>query len=44
MAEVKKKVIDEFHIQDQKHQINQQLIDIIKFRQNKKLRKDYWIC
>ena len=35
MAE-SKKVIDEFHIQDQKHQINQQLIDIIKFRQNKK--------
>ena len=27
---------DEFHIQDQKHEINQQLIDIIKFRQNKK--------
>ena len=35
MAE-SKKVIDEFHIQDKKHQINQQLIDIIKFRQNKK--------
>ena len=31
-----KKVFDEFHIQDQKHAINQQLIDIIKFRQNKK--------
>ena len=27
---------DEFHIQDQKHSINQQLVDIIKFRQNKK--------
>ena len=35
MAE-SKKVIDQFHIQDQKHAINQQLIDIIKFRQNKK--------
>ena len=35
MAE-SKKVVDEFHIQDQKHSINQQLIDIIKFRQNKK--------
>ena len=31
-----KKVRDEFHIQDQKHSINQQLVDIIKFRQNKK--------
>ena len=31
-----KKVLDEFHIQDQKHSINQQLVDIIKFRQNKK--------
>ena len=36
MAEAKKKAIDEFHIQDQKHSINQQLIDIIKFRQDKK--------
>ena len=27
---------DDFHIQDQKHAINQQLVDIIKFRQNKK--------
>ena len=35
MAE-SKKVIDQFHIQDQKHAINQQLVDIIKFRQNKK--------
>tara|TARA_B100000902_G_scaffold361285_1_gene378606 strand:- start:25 stop:372 length:348 start_codon:yes stop_codon:yes gene_type:complete len=26
----------EFHIQDQKHQINTELIGIIKFRQNKK--------
>ena len=34
--ESKKKVLDEFHIQDQKHSINQQLVDIIKFRQNKK--------
>ena len=31
-----KSKIDEFHIQDQKHSINQQLVDIIKFRQNKK--------
>ena len=31
-----KKVLDQFHIQDQKHSINQQLVDIIKFRQNKK--------
>ena len=35
MAEINKK-LDEFHIQDQKHAINQQLVDIIKFRQNKK--------
>ena len=27
---------DDYHIQDQKHAINQQLVDIIKFRQNKK--------
>ncbi len=26
----------EMHIQDQKHAINQELIGIIKFRQNKK--------
>ena len=33
----KKDVIKEdYHIQDQKHAINQQLVDIIKFRQNKK--------
>ena len=38
MADVTKKIIkgDEFHITDQKHAINQQLVDIIKFRQNKK--------
>ena len=39
MAEVKKNnVLDtpEMHIQDQKHQINTELIEIIKFRQNKK--------
>ena len=30
MAEPKKKVIDEFHLQDQKHQINTELIGIIK--------------
>ena len=36
--DAKKNVVkdDEFHIQDQKHAINQQLVDIIKFRQNKK--------
>jgi hypothetical protein len=27
---------DEFHIQDQKHAINTELIGIIKFRQSKK--------
>ena len=33
----KKDVIKEdYHIQDQKHAINQQLVDIIKFRLNKK--------
>ncbi len=37
MAEVKKVISKEdYHIQDQKHAINQQLVDIIKFRQNKK--------
>ena len=39
MAEVKKNnVLDtpEMQIQDQKHQINTELIEIIKFRQNKK--------
>ena len=38
MAEVKKSSLDtpEMHIQDQKHQINTELIEIIKFRQNKK--------
>jgi len=39
MAEVKKSnVLDtpEMHIQDQKHQINTELIGIIKFRQSKK--------
>ena len=39
MAEVKKNnVLDtpEMHIQDQKHQINTELIGIIKFRQSKK--------
>ena len=28
--------VDDYHVQDQKHAINQQLVDIIKFRQNKK--------
>ena len=39
MAEVKKNNLlntPEMHIQDQKHQINTELIEIIKFRQNKK--------
>ena len=36
MAESKKKIVDEFHLQDQKHQINTELIGIIKFRQDKK--------
>ena len=38
MAEKKSSVLDtpEMHIQDQKHQINTELIGIIKFRQNKK--------
>ena len=36
MAETKKVLKDDYHIQDQKHAINQQLVDIIKFRQNKK--------
>ena len=38
MAEVKKVINkkEDYHIQDQKHAINQQLVDIIKFRQNKK--------
>ena len=35
MAEVKQKN-NEFYIQDQKHQINTELIGIIKFRQSKK--------
>ena len=37
MAELKKKTeTPEMHIQDQKHEINTELIGIIKFRQNKK--------
>ena len=36
MAEVKKTETPEMHIQDQKHQINTELIGIIKFRQSKK--------
>ena len=36
MAEIKSTQDNDYHIQDQKHSINQQLIDIIKFRQNKK--------
>ena len=38
MAEIKKKSVEtpEMHIQDQKHEINTELIGIIKFRQNKK--------
>ena len=35
MADIKKDT-DKFHIQDQKHSINQQLVDIIKFRQKYK--------
>ena len=31
----KKDVSPEMHIQDQKHEINTELIGIIKFRQNK---------
>ena len=34
MAEVKKVVKEDYHIQDQKHAINQQLVDIIKFTYN----------
>ncbi len=33
---ITKEDASEFHITDQKHAINQQLVDIIKFRQNKK--------
>ncbi len=37
MAELKKKTeTPEMHIQDQKHEINTELIGIIKFRQSKK--------
>ena len=37
MAELKKKTeTPEMHIQDQKHEINTELIGIIKFRQYKK--------
>ena len=36
MAEVKKTETPEMHIQDQKHEINTELIGIIKFRQSKK--------
>ena len=36
MAEVKKTETPEMHIQDQNHEINTELIGIIKFRQNKK--------
>ena len=36
MAESKKKIVDEFHLQDQKLLINTELIGIIKFRQDKK--------
>ena len=38
MVEKKSSMLDtpEMHIQDQKHQINTELIGIIKFRQNKK--------
>ena len=38
MAELKKSNLDtpEMHVQDQKHEINTELIGIIKFRQNKK--------
>ena len=36
MAELKKIDTPDMHIQDQKHQINTELINIIKFRQGKK--------
>jgi len=37
MADIKKKLdTPEMHVQDQKHEINTELIGIIKFRQNKK--------
>ena len=36
MAEVKKTETPEMHIQDQKHEINTELMGIIKFRQTKK--------
>ena len=36
MAEIKKTTTPDMHIQDQKHQINTELIGIIKFRQSKK--------
>ena len=37
MADIKKKIdTPDMHIQDQKHEINTELIGIIKFRQNKK--------
>ncbi len=36
MAEIKKTTIPDMHIQDQKHQINTELIGIIKYRQGKK--------
>ena len=36
MAELKKIDTPDMHIQDQKHEINTELIGIIKFRQNKK--------
>jgi len=37
MADIKKKLdTPDMHIQDQKHEINTELIGIIKFRQNKK--------
>ena len=36
MAEIKKTTTPDMHIQDQKHQINTELIGIIKFRESKK--------
>ena len=36
MAEVKQEKNNEFHVVDQKHEINRELVNIIQFRQSKK--------
>ena len=36
MAEAKQEKNNEFHVVDQKHEINKELVSIIQFRQNKK--------